>query len=59
MRVYLRWVEVGAEPEVLRDAVCVDNLAGIHLPLGVPDRLEFAERLDELIAEHLRQELGA
>ena len=35
----------------------VDDLAGIELPGGVPDRLELAEALHELGAVHLRQEL--
>jgi len=34
-------------------------LPGVHLPVGFPDRLELAEGLDELLAEHLRQQLGA
>ncbi len=39
------------------NAVRVDDLARVHLPVGVPDRLELAEGRDELVAEHLRQEL--
>ena len=34
------------------------TLPGFIRPVGVPDRLELAERLDDLVAEHLRQELG-
>jgi hypothetical protein len=47
-----------AEPQVRGDRVGVDDLAGVHLPARVPDRLELAESADQLIAEHLRQELG-
>ena len=50
---------VGAEAEVLVDAVRLDDLARVHLPVGIPDRLELLERADELVAEHLRQELRA
>jgi len=48
---------VGAEPQILIDAVRRDDLAGIHPAVGVPDALEFAERLDQFRSEHLRQEL--
>src|SRR5207249_4289367 len=41
------------------DRLRLDHLAGIHLPVRVPGRLELAEALDELVAEHLRQQLGA
>src|SRR6478752_7083978 len=50
---------VGAEAEVLVDAVGPDDLARVHLPVGVPDRLELLEGPDEVVAEHLRQELRA
>ena len=50
---------VGAEAEVLVDAVRPDDLARVHLPVGVPDRLELLEGADEVVAEHLRQELRA
>src|SRR6185436_12631738 len=43
--------------QVLIDAPRVDQLAGIHAPRRVPGRLEFAERLHQLRAEHHRQEL--
>src|SRR5262249_4789645 len=50
---------VGAETEVLVDAVRPDDLARIHLPVGVPDRLELLEGPDEVAAVHPRQELRA
>ena len=52
-------VVAGAEAQVLVDAVRVDDLARVHLPVRIPDRLELAERLDQLRAEHLRQELAS
>src|SRR5208283_1939413 len=41
------------------DANGVSELAGIHAIVGIPERLEFAEGLDEFGAEHYRQESGA
>ena len=52
-------LEVGAEAEVLGRVVRRHHLAGIHLPLRVPQRLELAERADQVIAEHLRQQRRA
>src|SRR5439155_14553020 len=48
---------VGAEAEVLVDAVRPDDLARVHPPVGIPDRLELRERADELVAEHLGEKL--
>src|SRR5581483_11593986 len=47
----------GPEAEVGRDRARGDDLSGVELPVGVPERLELAEALDELVAEHLREEL--
>ena len=41
------------------DAHGIGELAGIHAVVRIPERLEFAEGLDELGAEHLRQQRGA
>jgi hypothetical protein len=49
---------VGTEPQVLVEAGRGDDLARVHLSVGVPDSLELAERLDELLPELLRQQLG-
>ena len=57
VRLHLRRVVIGAEPQVGGDRVGIDDLAGIQLPVGVPDRLELAESLDQLGPEHLRQQL--
>src|SRR5439155_6650062 len=53
------WLEIGAEPQVLVHLVRVDHLPRIHSAGRIPDRLELAERLHQLGAEHARQELGA
>src|SRR6185312_11329921 len=46
------------EPEVLVDPVRPDDLARVHLPVGIPDRLELLKGADQVVAEHLGQELG-
>ena len=51
------WVVARAQPQVVRDRICIDHLVRVHLRLGVPDRLELMECLDQLGTEHLRQEL--
>ena len=37
----------------------VDDLAGVHLVVRVPDGLELAEGLHQLRPEHLGKQLGA
>src|ERR1051326_5194301 len=49
---------VGAKTQVLVNAIGIDNLAGVHLPIGVPDRLELAEGLNEFFPEHLVKKLS-
>jgi hypothetical protein len=49
---------VRAQSQVLIDPVRLDELAGIHLPIRVPDRLELTESLDQLRPEHLLKELA-
>ena len=41
------------------DAHGIGELAGIHAVVGIPQCLEFAERLDQLRAEHFGQQRGA
>ena len=41
------------------DADCIDEFAGVHAVVGIPQRLEFAEGLHQLGAEHLGQQRGA
>src|ERR1051326_6351054 len=59
VRVDLRRPVVHAETEVLSGAKCVHDLARVHLRLRIPDRLELAEGADQVVAEHLREELGS
>ena len=49
--------EGGAQPEVFVGPVGIDDLVGVHAPGRVPDGLELTERLHELGAEHLGEEL--
>ena len=58
VRLDLRRVVGGPEPEVLARQVRVDHLVRVHLVVGVPDRLELAEGPDQLGPEHLGQERG-
>ena len=48
---------VGAEAKVLVDAVRAHDLARVHLPVGIPDRLELLEGAHEVVAEHLGEKL--
>jgi hypothetical protein len=51
-------VVIGAEPQILIDAGRVDYFPGVHFPIRIPQRLEFAERLYQFRAVYLVQELG-
>ncbi len=48
-----------AEAEVFVELVGLDQLAGIHLPFGIPGRLELAEGLEEFRAEHFLKQFAA
>src|SRR5699024_9475347 len=37
------------QPQVFIELVRIDDLTGIHLPVRIPDRLEFAKRLQQLL----------
>ncbi len=50
---------VGAEPQIGVRLTRVDELAGVHLVVGIPQALELAERSHQLGAEHLRQQRAA
>src|SRR5205814_2288356 len=49
---------IGAEAEIGGDRVRIDDFARVHHAVRIPDRLELAERLDELGAVHLDEQLG-
>ena len=50
---WLRGCVAGAQAQVLVQPVGIDHLAGVHLPVRVPDGLELAEGLAPARAEHL------
>src|SRR5579864_4876449 len=52
------WMIAGTEAQILVDAIWIDDLAGIHLPIRVPDGFEFAESFNQLWAEHFVEKLG-
>ena len=47
------------QAQVFVEPIRLNQLAGIHLPIGIPERLELSERLHELSAKHLGKKLGA
>ena len=49
----------GAEPQVLVEPVRRDHLARVHQVVRVEDRLELPEGPDQVVAEHLGQQLAA
>src|SRR5579864_7458955 len=55
MRLRLPGIEVGPEAQVLVDGEWIDDFAGIHPVLRVPDRFEFAKRLYQFGTKHLGQ----
>src|SRR5919108_3256320 len=47
-----------AQAQVLVDTIWINNLAWVHLPVWVPDRLELAEGLDQFRSKHLVKEFS-
>ena len=50
---------VGSEAQIFIHAVGIHNFAGVHLPIRVPDPLEFAKGLNEFRAKHAIEQFGA
>ena len=50
---------VRAQAEIFVELVGTDQLAGVHLPVGIPGGFKFAEGLDQFWAEHFRKEFSA
>ena len=55
MRAQPRGTVRGAEAQILVEAIGVHQLAGVHLPVGIPDGFELTEGPNELRPIHLRQ----
>src|SRR5581483_3601819 len=47
-----------SEAEVLIDAIRINDFPRIHLPIGIPDGLEFTKRLDQFGPKHFVEKLG-
>src|SRR5436853_462988 len=45
--------------QILVATIWLDDLAGIHLPIRIPDGFKFFERLDEFRPKHLDQKFAA
>ena len=58
MRGRLDGTIVGAQPQILVDAVRIHHLPGIHLAVRIPQRLELAESSYQIFAIHLVEKLG-
>ena len=59
MRFGLPRIVARAQAKIFVQPIRIDQLARIHLPIGIPERLELAESLHELGSKHLRQEFTA
>src|SRR5689334_2061988 len=46
------------ETQILVHAMRIDELAGIHLPIGIPNGFVFAKSLNQLRLEHLVEKFG-
>ncbi len=49
----------GAEAEIFVETIGIDELARVHLPVGIPQRFELAEGLHQFGAKHFGQKFAA
>src|SRR6266404_2335739 len=59
MRLGLPRIISGTEAQVFIEAIRLDELARVHLPIGIPDRLELTEGLHNFRSKHFWKKLGA
>src|ERR1700674_3764355 len=59
MRLGLPGIIAGTEAEILVEAIRFDELAWVHLPIGIPERFELAEGLHNFRPKHFGKKLGA
>src|SRR5208282_3024384 len=52
MRFWLPGIVACAQAQIFVESIGLDELAGIHLPIRIPKRLELTESLHEFWAEH-------
>src|SRR3981081_1562306 len=49
----------GTEAKIFVEAIRLDELTRIHLPIGIPERLKLAEGLHNFRPKHFGKKLGA
>src|SRR5215472_11116871 len=54
----LPWLVICSEPQIFVEPVRINQLARIHLPVGIPNGLEFAKGLHDFSAEHAVEQLS-
>src|SRR5271166_1756230 len=59
VRLWLPWFVVRAQTQILIQLVGLNDLAGIHFPLRIPERFELPESLHQLRTKHFRQQFRA
>src|SRR5258708_7920825 len=59
MRLRLPRIVARSEAEIFVEAIRIDQLARVHLPIGVPERLKFAKGLHNFRLKHFWQKFGA
>ncbi len=59
VRLRLPGIVARAETQIFVEAVGIDELARIHLPIGIPERFELAESLHEFRAKHFGKQFAA
>src|SRR5450755_14205 len=59
MRLRLPGIVTRSESQIFVEAIRIDELARIHLPIGIPQRFELAESLHQFRSKHLRQKFAA
>src|ERR1700682_1354642 len=59
MSLGLPGINTGTEAQIFIEKRRLDELAWVHLPIGIPERLELAEGLHNLRPKHSWKKLGA
>src|SRR6202171_2812875 len=59
MRLRLPGIIAGAAAKIFVQAIRLDELTRIHLPIGIPERLKLAEGLHNFRPKHFGKKLGA
>src|SRR5450755_4018852 len=59
MRLRLPGIVTRSESQIFVEAIRIDELARIHLPIGIPQQFELAEGLHQFGTKHLGQKFAA